>query len=123
MIRKKWKLRQPEFGKLFNISKDQVSSYETGRVQPKVSFLIDLQCVTGINLKDLWTKQLDYDKIVPKPEGPISDYTQSELPPDIMEDPLPSHIRQLQPLDALLKSLETRIVLLEKRLGIGEEEE
>ena len=122
MIRKKWKLRQPEFGKLFNISKDQVSSYETGRVQPKVSFLIDLQCVTGINLKDLWTKQLDYEKIVPKPDRPISDYTQSELPPDIMKEPLQSHIRQLQPLDALLKNLETRIEILEKKFGNEEEE-
>ena len=67
-VRKKWKVQQDEFGEMMEVNRGNISSYETNDSQPKILFLLKLQGMTGINIWDLYYREINKDEL---PEYPI----------------------------------------------------
>ena len=70
VIRKRWKMKQDEFAALLGLNRGNISNYERGENTPDVTFLIQLQDLTGIN-----AKALCYTEIQPQdvPASPLSE--------------------------------------------------
>lgn len=51
-------LSQQEFGKLFDLSRASIGSYEEERADPKIEALINISKYFNLNIDDLLTKEL-----------------------------------------------------------------
>lgn len=67
LIRRSWGLNQDEFGILLGATRGMISSYETKGIEPKISFLVRLYKLSGIEMTILCLDELDKDDIPNKP--------------------------------------------------------
>ena len=67
LIRKRWKIKQEDFAVLFKVNRGSITNYEREINTPDVNFMIQLQDLTGINIRDLYHKKLDLEDIPKKP--------------------------------------------------------
>ncbi len=121
LIRKKWRYRQEEFGKKFDVQGQSISTYEKGSSEPRIGFLIRLSELSGIGVNDLCLRPLRESEIPEKPfyapqvSAPFVDEERSNyesLRPEDLADPLyNAHI-----LVAEVKKLKAKVEELEKRL-------
>lgn len=68
-IRKSWGMNQDEFSEIFDATRAMISSYEISGIEPKISFLIKLYELTGIEMTALC---LDDIEITDIPKTPLS---------------------------------------------------
>ncbi|MGV8139255.1 MAG: helix-turn-helix transcriptional regulator [Mangrovibacterium sp.] len=61
LLRKRSKLTQEAFGKLFNVTRENIASYERG-VEPKLSFLITVSDYFQIKMDDIAKLDLSQNK-------------------------------------------------------------
>lgn len=66
-IRKRWRIKQEDFASLFNVKRASITNYERNINTPDVSFMIRLQDITGINIRDLYYKKLNPEDIPSRP--------------------------------------------------------
>lgn len=71
-IRRRWKLDQQEFAELLDSKSPRISTYELAKVLPGIDFILRLQNLTDINVKDLAYKKLTPYDI---PENPLLENT------------------------------------------------
>ena len=94
LIKKKWGMTNKTLGKLIGATEDQMYYYGAiDKTRPSVEVMIKLQDYTGINIKDLWLKELTPGDF---PIGPID---QSEKRPDPKfdkRDELEARIKRLE---------------------------
>lgn len=88
LIRKKWKMNQTEFGALLNASQYDISGYEKGKYDPKISALIRLEELTGIPVAVLYGQAIDVNKV---PTSPLSSYVVKETKPSIVSEDRPAY--------------------------------
>ena len=62
-IRKKWRMSQDDFGALFDMNKHNISSYETGKTEPSLAFMSQLQELTAIPIYELYNKEVPKEDI------------------------------------------------------------
>ena len=72
LIRKRWRYKQEEFGALFEVKGQSISTYEKGTAEPKISFLLKLSERTGISVNDLCSGALTAGEIPEKPLYPAN---------------------------------------------------
>jgi transcriptional regulator with XRE-family HTH domain len=71
-IRKAWGLNQDEFAEIFEATRAMISSYEVAGIEPKVSFLLKLYELSGIEMTAICLDDLDKKDIpgTPLPAPP-----------------------------------------------------
>lgn len=98
-IREKWGLKVWEMAELFGIKRSTYGKYEVAKAMPKIDFLIKLQDLTHINIKDLVDSELTNDDIPKKP----------------LDDPIPTQLKFGKNIPKLTKEeIETLETLLAK---------
>lgn len=106
-IRKKWKLKQEEFGEIFELGRGSISTYEGGVNEPKIKFLLRLYELTGISIYDICTRKLDKTEIPTQPLNTPPGRSARVLPtPDPGKD-----------FDSRLTDIEAELASLKKFLG------
>lgn len=65
LIRTKvYEMTQAEFASLFNLNRSNIASYEGGKAEPSILFLIKISEKTNINIKDLYVKKINIDTLL-----------------------------------------------------------
>lgn len=81
-IRKKWRLNQSSFGELLGASQYDISSYENGKYEPKISTMIKLEKLVGISVRQLYEGQIEESRL---PLLPIQDNKSDNFHDDEVE--------------------------------------
>ncbi len=69
LIRKKrWNISQERFAELLNSSRSKINSYENGGIEPSIEFMIRLQGLTGISIRDIFYSSIPLEDI---PQAPL----------------------------------------------------
>ncbi len=111
LIRKqRWKMSQDKFAELIDSSRSKINSYENGGVEPSIDFMIQLEILTGINIKDLFSGELQLAKI---PILPLSE-EQGEV--ETFEEELPDYDQTFVDLKSYHTQITKRFQRLEKRI-------
>jgi len=67
-IRKdRWRMSQDRFAQLFDSSRSKINSYENGGVEPSIAFILKLQELTNITVRDLFYNTVEIDEVPPFP--------------------------------------------------------
>jgi len=116
-IRKRWRMSQDDFGELLGLKRGSVSNYERELNAPKLDILIQLQDITGINIKDLCYRKLNKQEILEKPlqEQTIKQSIAEEPPPTYLTkaDLYNFHelVKRVHELEQIIQQLERSIKL------------
>lgn len=79
LVRKKWRMSQDDFGALFGMNKHNISSYETSKTEPSLTFMSHLQELTGIGIYELYNKEILNSDVWGMPlKGILRDETDGE---------------------------------------------
>jgi len=70
LVRKKWRLNQKEMGEILESNKGQITSYERGKAVPGIPLLIRFSDLSGLRIKDLFTRTIDVSEI---PDNPLDE--------------------------------------------------
>ncbi|MEM1322852.1 MAG: helix-turn-helix transcriptional regulator [Bacteroidota bacterium] len=81
LIRKKrWNMSQERFAELLNSSRSKINSYENGGIEPSIEFMIRLQGLTGISIRDIFYSSIPLEDIPQAPlEVPDKDIVNEDL--------------------------------------------
>lgn len=77
-IREKWKYNQHQIEALLNLNRGSISSYETGKAEPKIITLVRLYEITNIDLYRLIVHEISNDEIPAKPYESIEQHPAKE---------------------------------------------
>ncbi len=105
LVRKKWRLSQKAMGTVLDSNKGQITSYERGKAVPGIPLLIKLSDLSGLNIKDFFTRTIDVGEIPDNPleepkAGSVSD-AKTKYSKEPTEDP--QIIQQRKIIDHLLE--------------------
>ncbi len=120
LVRKKWRLNQKEMGAILDSNKGQITSYERGKAVPGIPLLIRFSNLSGLNIKDLFTRTIDVSEIPDNPfdeseMASVSD-SKSQYAQELTEHP--QIVQQRQIIDHLLeenKRLKNQLAKIEKK--------
>jgi len=105
LVRKKWRLNQKEMGEILESNKGQITSYERGKAVPGIPLLIRFSDLSGLRIKDLFTRTIDVSEIpdnpLDEPELPQVSDASSNYSVELTEHP--HIIQQRQIIDHLLE--------------------
>ena len=79
-IRKKFRMNQEEFGRLFGRSRDQIKRLESGQMEASISFAVRLEELSGITVKQLFATLVPEHILKTYPLPP-------EAEPETMQEP------------------------------------
>lgn len=111
LVRKTWGLTQSQFGRYFDLTRAQVSSYEQELAQPKIEFIFQLGRTLGKGIESLFEENLSPNDV---PSSPIDGKKERTkvAPVRSMDDPLMNHITLVE----FTRELEERIAKIEELL-------
>jgi|GEM_PF-4257562 len=119
-IRKKWRLNRDEFASIFGIAPGTMLTYENGRSEPKVKFLLRLYEVTGIPFIEICTRPLD-DAEIPESPGTftLAEAKKGNSVP-LTQDPLYNNhmmVKKVRDMEGEMAELRKKITDIEKEKG------
>lgn len=98
MIRKQWKMSQPEFAELLGVKGQNVSTYETDANYPQIPTLLKLEQLTGIPIYEIYTRFILPEEV---PEKPLKVYEGS---PEKQASEVNEFIERFKRIEDLLKT-------------------
>lgn len=110
-IRKKWRLSQEEFAKLFDVAAGTMHTYEIGRSEPKLKFLLRLYEITGIPINEISTRLVNESEIPDNPGKVVLDRMKKDNATPLTQDPLYNHhmmVKKIKELEERVKGLENK---------------
>ncbi len=111
LIRNKWRFKQSQVGYLLGVPSTQVGKYESGANHPRLPALLKLVEMTGLNVYNLCTRDIDMSEI---PDQPLMGYK-----PDQMND-ISVKYEHGSEKDKRLKLQEKLLQVMEKNIGLQE---
>lgn len=117
LIRKKWRLSQEDFANIFDVSNGSMHTYEIGRSEPKLKFLLRLYEVTGIPINEISTRFVKESEIPDNPGEFALNARKNDNATPMTQDPLyNSHamVKKMRDIEGEMEALKKELEDLKK---------